>query len=270
MTAALAPLQSSPRAASQPNPSVRRLRDAQPPTLVGPPQGYYAAAQGKQGAELLSSLHDIISTGHKDNGYSQARDGMFALADDPARNDKVVDIYSGETRPNVSERKSAYAHGLNAEHTWPQSLGARGIAQSDLNQLMSSDIKTNGVRGNFPYGEVVQPDWSNGSGPDASMRGRDAKGNIVFEPRDAVKGDIARGLMYFYTRYNTDRPEDYTLTNFSQELPTLVQWAKQDPVDDRERQRNDDVFSLQNNRNPYIDHPEWIEAAGFPTLQVGR
>lgn len=234
---------------------------------------YYATAQGKQGAALVGALHEIVRNGHVDRGYRQAREALFSLVDDPGRNDSVVDVYSGRAIPGVDGRKSAFDRQLNAEHTWPQSKGARGIAQSDLHQLMASDIDTNGRRGNLPYAEVDQVKWTNDSRAprdEQTVVGVDEQGREVCEPRDAVKGDIARALMYFYVRYDRSRPADYTLENFRAELPTLVKWHEQDPVDDRERQRNEDVYSIQRNRNPFIDHPEWVTKAGFPSMQFDR
>lgn len=248
---------------------------AVPKNAVGYPLGpdpdparYYAPAQGKQGADLLHALHLIIRTGHTDSGYNQARDGMFSVMFDDANNNHVVDVYTGRVESNVSDRKTAFTHGLNTEHTWPQSLGARGIAQSDLHQLLPADIKVNQIRGNMPYGMVKDVEWSTEPGStNESVLGTDASGTRVFQPRPSVRGDIARGLMYFYTRYNESRPADYSLDNFRHELPVLMQWAKEDPVDDAERRHNDIAFQLQHNRNPFVDHPEWIEPA-FTGLKV--
>ncbi len=232
------------------------------------PARYYAPAQGKQGADLLHALHMIIRTGHTDSGYNQARDGLFSLMFDDANNNQIVDVYTGRVESNVSDRKTAFNHGLNTEHTWPQSKGARGIAQSDLHQLLPADIKVNQIRGNMPYGIVKNVEWSSESGNgNDSVMGTDASGTEVFQPRAAVRGDIARGLLYFYTRYNESRPADYSLDNFRHELPVLMQWAKEDPVDDAERRHNDMAFQLQHNRNPFVDHPEWIETA-FTGLKV--
>lgn len=229
---------------------------------------YYGAAQGKKGAELLRSVHGIIATGHHDVGYAQAREAMFGMIDQEPGS-SVEDMYTGDLRHNVVGRKSAFSAGLNAEHTWPQSLGARGIGQADLHQLMSADIKTNGRRGNMPYGEVQNVEWSVTSqdGTQWSQLGTDASGEQVFEPRDVMKGDIARALMYFFVRYDTDRNPDYSLSNFKHELPVLLKWSEADPVDDSERLRNDAVHSVQGNRNPFIDRPEWVGeifAAGLP------
>lgn len=226
---------------------------------------YYAAAQGKEGAALLNSLGDIVKKGHRDLGYARARDAMFGDVDDVKGNNNVADIYSGRVEKNVDGRKSAFSHGLNAEHTWPQSQGATGIAQSDLHQLMPSDIDYNGRRGHLPYGEVKNVEFSTPhvQGVEGVSRlGTDAQGTRVWEALPGVRGDIARGLLYFYTRYNNDRPGDYTTQPFQYELGTLLKWDKEDPVDAGERERNERIFKVQGNRNPYVDHPEFVGAVG--------
>jgi len=100
--------------------------------------------------------------------------------------------------------------------------------------------------------------------------GVDALGTTVFEPRDAVKGDIARGLLYFYTRYAQSRPSRFDLVNFKHELPTLLKWHAADPVNDLERASNDEIQRAQGNRNPYVDRPEFVTKADFQRLDLGR
>lgn len=231
---------------------------------------YYSTAQGKQGAELLRALHLIVRTGHVDRGYAQARDELFGDVADLDGDDKVEDLFTGETRGPITDRKNAFDKGFNTEHTWPQSKGATGIAQSDLHHLHPADSRTNEKRGSHPYGDVVTTEWAIGEGVRQAKLGVDALGETVFEPRADVKGDIARGLLYFYTRYAQSRTNDFTLENFRHELPTLLQWNKADPVTDAERQRNDAVQKVQGNRNPYVDHPEYIDAVGFTQLDLGR
>jgi hypothetical protein len=227
---------------------------------------YYAATQGKKGAELLRALHLIVRTGHIDRGYAQARDEMFGIVSDTDGDNMIEDIFTGRPRGPITDRKDAFGHGFNTEHTWPQSKGATGIAQSDLHHLQAADISTNEKRGSKPYGEVVTPEWTTGEGANQAKLGVDSLGTTVFEPWDATKGDIARGLLYFYTRYNDSRPNDFTTINLRHELPTLLKWHQQDPVDDKERARNDAVQSAQGNRNPFIDHPEFVEMVNFPSL----
>jgi endonuclease I len=231
---------------------------------------YYAPAQGKQGAELLRALHLIVRTGHVDRGYAQARDEMFGDVDDLDGDNRIEDIFTGDVYGPITGRKDAFDRGLNTEHTWPQSKGATGIAQSDLHHLRPSDIRTNQTRGSHPYGDVVRVEWSVGEGARQARLGVDALGETVFEPYGDVKGDIARGLLYFYTRYAQSRPGDFTLENFRHELPTLLRWHNADPVTDSERARNDAVQRVQGNRNPFVDRPEFVEQLKFATLDIGR
>jgi endonuclease I len=231
---------------------------------------YYATAQGKQGADLLRALHLIVRTGHVDRGYAQARDELFGEVADLDGDDRIEDLFTGKQFGPITNRKNAYDKGMNTEHTWPQSQGATGIAQSDLHHLQPAEIMPNERRGNHPYGEVERVTWSTGSGASEAKLGVDALGETVFEPRDSVKGDIARGLLYFYTRYAQSRPDRFSLDNFRHSLPTLLKWAHEDPVTDLERQRNDAVQRVQGNRNPFVDHPEYIDEIGFAKLPLGK
>lgn len=231
---------------------------------------YYEPAQGKQGAELLRALHLIIRTGHTDRGYAQARDELFGIVADLDGDNRVEDLFTGETRGPITDRKNAFDKGFNTEHTWPQSKGATGIAQSDLHHLHPADARTNEKRGSHPYGDVIRTEWAVGEGARQAKLGVDALGETVFEPRADMKGDIARGLLYFYTRYSQSRPSDFTLENFRHELPTLLRWHYADPVSASERQRNDAVQVVQGNRNPFVDHPEYVDSVKFGTLELGR
>jgi endonuclease I len=231
---------------------------------------YYATAQGKEGADLLRALHLIIRTGHVDRGYAQARDEMFSDVDDLDNDNTIDDLFTGKEFGPITGRKDAYDRGMNTEHTWPQSKGATGIAQSDLHHLRPAEIRTNEKRGSHPYGDVVTTEWAVGEGARQARLGVDALGETVFEPRADMKGDIARGLLYFYTRYAQSRTSAFTLENFRHELPTLLRWNKADPVTEAEVRRNDEIQKVQGNRNPFVDHPEFIDAIRFAKLELGR
>ena len=245
-------------------------RDAATVAAGGDLDKYYAAAQGKEGAELLRALHLIVRTGHVDRGYSQARDELFGDVADLDGDNQVEDIFTGELRGPITDRKNAFDKGFNTEHTWPQSKGATGVAQSDLHHLHPADSRTNEKRGSHPYGDVVTTEWAIGEGVRQAKLGIDALGETSFEPRADIKGDIARGLLYFYTRYAQSQPADFTLVNFRHELPTLLRWNKADPVTDAERARNDAVQAVQGNRNPFVDRPEFIDQVKFAALELGR
>ncbi len=236
------------------------------------PPGYYKGAEGLTGPALLEALHEIIDD-HQDLGYDKARDIMFDLIADPTNVDTVIDLYTGEGKTGIRDRRTAYNRGLNTEHTWPQSLGAVGPAQADLHHLRPSDIKINGSRSSYAYGEVKGTEFGSWPSVDGSANrlGNSKAGFMVFEPRTRVRGDIARGLIYFYTCYSVGdgagapKPD---LRNFKYETQFIVKWNQDDPVDEAEKTRNNAVYKAQGNRNPFIDHPEWVGQAGLPTVLV--
>jgi endonuclease I len=233
------------------------------------PAGYYSTAQGKTGAALLAAL-DRIACRARVLGYDAARDSMYAYVEDPDNDDLLADVYVGRVA-TVNSRATAAAANFNTEHSWPQSKGAQNDpAMSDIHHLFPSDASANSERSNLPFGVVAgTPAWTSpdpdGDG-DVSKRGFDGSGTtMVFEPRNAKKGDIARAILYFYVRYNSRRTPNFTLGNFNLEESTLIQWATNDPPDAFERQRNSLAFRAQGNRNPFIDRPEFIAAIGdFP------
>ena len=98
----------------------------------------------------------------------------------------------------------------------------------------------------------------------------DKDGTKVFSPRASMRGDLARDQFYFYTRYRRDQPDDYSLDNFRVSLPTLLRWNKEDPVDDAERARNEAIFEEQGNRNPYVDHPAYVDRIDFEQVLKER
>lgn len=229
---------------------------------------YYRQAEGLKGQALLVALSGIVSR-HKDLGYSRARDVMFAEVDDLDDNDIVECDYTNRSLENVYDRRSAYrdGKGFNAEHTWPQSKGATGAAKSDLHHLFPTDCLANSKRSSFPFGEVVTVTWTDGG----SKLGRDARGMMVFEPRDEQKGNTARALFYFYTVYG----KRADLSNFRYEEETLRKWHVLDPVTPLDRLRNDAVHRYQGNRNPFVDRPEFVQAIGsfvprnpLPSFQI--
>lgn len=225
------------------------------------PASYYAAASGKSGQDLLRALSGIISN-QRALSYSGARNTMFASIDDADNDNAVPCVYTGRRGTPVSSSASASSVSMNTEHTWPQSLGATGVAQADLHHLFPTDMDANGRRASYPFGEVSSATWTarDYDGGDASQLGRDASGRTVFEPQDRHKGNVARAIFYFYTRYASQRPSKFSLANFNVEEATLRRWHVQDPPDAAERSRNDAVYGAQGNRNPYIDHPEYVAA----------
>jgi deoxyribonuclease-1 len=230
------------------------------------PAGYYSSAQGKTGAALLAALDRIVCRARV-LGYDAARDSMYSFVEDPDNNDLLADVYVGRLAM-VNSRATAQTANFNTEHSWPQSKGSMADpAMSDIHHLFPSDASANSERSNLPFGVVVTPVWT--SAPDSagnvSKRGPDAEGDMVFEPRTGKKGDIARAILYFYVRYNSRRTPNFRLDNFNVEEAILIEWATNDPPDAFERQRNSLAFRAQGNRNPFIDHPEYVAAIGdFP------
>ena len=233
------------------------------------PAGYYSLAEGRTGTALVQALHQIIDD-QRVLGYNAARDSMYGFVDDPDNDDVIIELYIGDLRDSVLDRASALLADLNAEHTWPQSLGAEeDPANSDLHVIYPADETANNRRSNNPFGMVVRDTtWVSPlvtTPEEQSVLGRDAQNRVVFEPRDSKKGDIARALLYFFVRYNYQRTPSFSLSNFGIEEATLLEWARLDPVDAYERSRNNLVYRAQGNRNPFVDRPDFLDAVGdFP------
>lgn len=239
-----------------------------PPAAVAT---YYAATVNQCGAALLQALHNVID-GHTVLGYTSARDSLYDFID---RGDQtwIRDIYTGREAVGVTTRATAADNNINTEHLWPRSRGAEyDPSLSDLHHLASADETANSQRSNHPFGIVNGTVlWTGPAGPggptDVSRLGyaSGTSGTLVFEPRPSKRGDVARALLYFYVRYNTERPTGFSLENFAAERAFLLQWVAADPPDDWERARNAGVQRAQGNRNPFIDWPELVTLIGeFP------
>jgi endonuclease I len=234
-----------------------------PPPTSPPPTGgnYYAAAAGKSGAALRAALHGIIRN-QTTIPYSQVWTALQQTDQDPNNSANVVLIYSGRSQSKTSN--GGNADDWNREHTWPQSHGAFGTANgpgTDLHHLRPEDVTVNSTRGN--------KDFDTGGSAVSECPGCFTDADS-FEPRDAVKGDVARMLMYMAIRYEGDDswPDlelNDSVSNGSSprtgRLSVLLRWHAADPPDANERRRNDLIFSnWQHNRNPFIDHPEYAQS----------
>ncbi|HAP63435.1 MAG TPA: hypothetical protein DCR93_29380, partial [Cytophagales bacterium] len=234
------------------------------------PSGYYNSAEGKSGSTLKSALHGIID-GHNEISYSACWDALKVTDRDPNNSSNVIGLYSGFSMNAAAEY--AGGAGWNREHVWAKSRGDFGTsmgAGTDLHHLRAEDVSTNSARNNrhFGSGNQFYTDGSgNYSGPTQSKTNTSS---WVWEPRDAVKGDVARMMFYMAVRYEGGSGEpDLELNNtitgntdktpFHASLDLLLQWHEQDPVDQTERNRNDAIYSYQNNRNPFIDRPEFVD-----------
>jgi endonuclease I len=233
------------------------------------PAGYYQGTDGLTGAALLQALKVRVDS-QTVLSYNDARDALFTDIADPNGRDTVVSFYTGKVATGVSNWKTAHRRDFATEHIWPQSLGAGwSPARTDLHHLFEVDESANSIRNNHPFGLVktaqkVLPDQSFPG--QASKLGTDAAGTLVFEPVDRHKGDVARALMYFYVRHYMPvpgkAPGPLSLRNFKLERQVLLAWHRKDPVDGAERRRNDRIFTLQDNRNPFVDRPEFAQRAG--------
>jgi serine protease len=225
---------------------------------------YYADAIGQSGSALFNSLANAAARNHNPLTYSQAWEALKYSDEDPSNSNNVILIYTGR-----SQAKSFNASGnndpdaWNREHTWPKSHGfpsSSDWAYTDIHQLRPADASVNSTRGN--------KDYDNGG----SMIS-EAPGNYTdsdsFEPRDEVKGDIARMMFYMDLRYNGNDNTgtgDLTLVDYSDtsgstlgDLCTLYQWHSQDPVSGEEVSRHERIVERQGNRNPFVDNAAWVD-----------
>jgi endonuclease I len=269
----------------------------------GEPVGYYNAANGLTCTAKQTALHTIITTGYIDRGYaglwetyktsdillgsiteeiwciyttingvSTCGTGVLTLADQDSGGGGAVpcDIY-------------------NREHTIPQSWFAKALPMvSDAFHVLPTDKKINNVHGNQPYGETNGPVVASGNGTKYGLSSDPGvPPNIeVMEPTDEFKGDMARIYFYMSTRYGTLAGKANTAeSNFVMDdtdyptykvpyLKMLLRWHNADPVSQKEINRNNALYARQNNRNPYVDHPEYVAqvwnsgCAGLQALPV--
>lgn len=247
------------------------------------PAGYYTDTSGLTGYALKTRLHQVIKAGHSDQGYPSLYDGYKTTDKDIYyENDgTLLDMYS--ERPNAPElytysltnagdrcgQYSAEGHCFNREHTIPQSLfNEASPMKNDIHFVIPTDGWVNGQRGNIPYGKVNSPNWTSSNGSKRGPNASSGFNGIVFEPIDEFKGDLARIVFYFATRYQ-DRIPDFSQGNILDGTTTrslqqwqaelLLQWHQQDPVSDKEIDRNNAAFAYQGNRNPFVDHPRWVD-----------
>jgi endonuclease I len=216
---------------------------------------YYAATYNLWGEQLQSALQTLINP-HVNLGYTGARDEMYGAIDN--ENGSVECVYTGRVA-QFNTRAGATANNFNCEHTWPQGgFNEDEPMRADVFHLFPTDIDANSRRGSYPFGNVVSSTWSVGG----SKLGTDASGHTVFEVRDIQKGNSARAILYFLTCYGN---QYYYYFDTSWSIMTLAQeqllrsWHDADPPDDGERARNESIFGVQENRNPYIDHPAFSE-----------
>ncbi len=254
------------------------------------PAGYYNTATGT-GATLKSQLSAIITNGQTDNGYGglwtayQTTDRDYFYENDGS----ILDIYSekpGSADPynfTVATDQcgsSGYTNEgdcYNREHIVPQSLfNEASPMKNDIHFIRATDGKVNGIRSNYPFGVVGNASYTSLNGSKLGTSVTAGYAGTVFEPIDAFKGDVARMIFYFVTRYESQ------LSGFSSgnmlggsafpglqtwELNQLLAWHAADPVSPEEIARNNASSNFQHNRNPFIDNPNYVAAIwGTPVV----
>ena len=222
---------------------------------------YYKSAIGKSGSDLRVALHAIIRTQTK-LSYDQVWTALQDTDQDPANTNNVIELYSGRSVPKSTN--GGDPDDWNREHVWAKSHGDFGTATgpgTDVHHLRPEDVSVNSARGNL--------DFDNGGSAVSQCAGCLADGDS-FEPRDEVKGDVARMILYMSVRYEGDdgfanlEPND-AVNNGSApnigRISVLLQWNVEDPPSAFEKRRNDQIYDRwQHNRNPFIDHPEWADS----------
>ncbi|MBQ2126130.1 MAG: endonuclease [Bacteroidaceae bacterium] len=229
---------------------------------------YYTSVDGvKGGASLKTALHNLIKD-HKVIDYGSGESstwGAFYTTDAVVENGqrRVLDMYSAEKRYFGS--KGSAVSGMNIEHSVAKSWwgGNKNNAYCDIHHLNPSDQNANSRKSNYPLGELTSISWDNG----VTFVGKaniDGSSINAYEPCDEYKGDFARVFMYMFTCYQ-DLTWKYTWMNYENSTyPTLKPWAvtmllkwhKQDPVSEKEVNRNNAVYAVQGNRNPFVDYPQ--------------
>ena len=239
------------------------------------PVGYYNSAQGLTGNPLKIALHNIIKN-HTQLSYNGLWNAY--LKTDKKANGKVWDMYSdipSGTPPYqytfITDQCGNYAvegDCYNREHSWPQSWFNQVTGPvSDLFHIYPTDGKVNGIRSNYPYGNVGVASLTTLNGGKLGTCTNPGYNLTVFEPINEYKGDFARGYFYMTTRYYSEDTgwSSSDATNKATILPwqmnVLLQWNQQDPVSAKEIARNDSIYyKYQNNRNPFIDNPQWADS----------
>ena len=246
--------------------------------LNAQPQGYYNGTEGLTGNALKTKLHSIIKN---DNHTSYSGLWSSYYQTDKKPNGKVWDIYSdvpNGTPPyqftfgsdqcgNYSGEGDCY----NREHLWAQSwTNDDSKHKTDLHHVYPTDGYVNNRRGNYAFGEVNNASWTSQNGGKLGNNSVSGYSGTVFEPIDEYKGDVARALMYVSVRYYQEDGNWSTsdMTNKSVikdwAMTMLLRWHEEDPVSQKEIDRNNAVYNIQQNRNPFVDYPEFANKIWDP------
>jgi len=268
------------------------------------PANYYNGTDGLTGYQLKTKLSQIITNGHKDQGYGSGTTGLWLAYKTTdidtyyEKDNTILDMYSENpaiNTPGISNDPYNYKHGqsnvggnqcgsanqnnegfcYNREHSIPKSFfGGQNATPmaSDAHFIIPSDYFVNSQRGDLNYGEVGNASVTFKNGTKIGPSITPGFTGTVFEPINEFKGDFARMHLYFITRYENLLPSFAALNkpnspfNGTKDqgfetwyIKMLLRWAVQDPLSQKEIDRNNAVQKFQGNRNPFIDHPEWIQ-----------
>ena len=248
--------------------------------VTAQPANYYNSANGLTGNQLKVALHNIIK-GHTSISYANLWTAFWST--DNKGGGVVWDMYSdrpGGTPPytyylgqNQCGNYNGEGDCYNREHSWPQSwFNNDGTARTDLHHIFPVDGYVNNKRDNYAFGEVRSASWTSRNGSKLGTSKTPGFSGTVFEPIDEYKGDFARAIMYMSVRYyNEDASwgsSDMTVKSEIKPwaIDLLWRWNEQDPVSDKEKERNEIIFTdYQGNRNPFVDHPEYARMIWDPT-----
>ena len=236
-------------------------------------QEYYSSVEGKSGANLFDAISSCAAVGFKSIGYNNL---YSAYKQTDNLNGEVWDMYSncGYAFSNTCGNYSVECDCYNREHSIPQSWwgGGTGNQGNDIFHVLPTDGKVNGMRSNYPYGEVGSATYTSNNGSKKGNSIISGYSEVVFEPIDEYKGDIARGILGTMIKwkgtwtqgngaamFNGDYTQsgNYGLTAYGVTL--LMKWHRQDPVSQKEIDRNNGIQATQGNRNPFIDYPYLAE-----------
>lgn len=231
------------------------------------PASYYMRLDGKKKEALKTAAYEVIRP-HTVVTYNSLFPQQFP------KTDVYPELYNGQQRwwdmysDMIFLVRNGWS-GMNREHSFPKSWwgGDQNEAYTDLNHLYPSESAANMAKSNYPLGEVQRSTFNNGvTTVGYAYSGQGGGASQVFEPADEYKGDFARTYFYMATCYQ-DYTWKYTYMVQNGTYPTLkpwayellLDWARRDPVSQKEIDRNEAVYQIQGNRNPYIDFPELAE-----------
>ena len=216
----------------------------------------YDILSKQSSSDLFNSLQTLMRNTHSHiTSYGECQ--SKASKTDCQNNDGTVVLLYTSYEASMSDYAGSGSVGWNREHVWPKSLGGDSTSGggADLHHIRPDDYTTNGTRGNKKFGNVSGGSQATGGALVGGMSGGTYSGNY-FEPHDNVKGDVARICLYVYTRWNSSWGAS-SITKVFQSVDVLLEWCALDPVDTWEMGRNEVVYSIQGNRNVFIDYPEY-------------